>query len=198
MGLYEHWPYVNFHDLNLDWIVTTIKQLQTEVNSIEEWHDDWQQRLEELDQEYTRIIRMYDTLENDFKQFKTDVNTDFRELQENLLQQIHEAEEALILDVNAFKADVRFSLDGFQTEITDMNIRLDNAIEHLSDNLTILNPFTGLNQPISEVIGMLAGFHMQNSITAGEYDALNLTASAYDTKNLTAFQYDIEAKLYLL
>lgn len=34
MGLFEHWPYVNFHDLNLDWIINKIKNVETaEANS---------------------------------------------------------------------------------------------------------------------------------------------------------------------
>ena len=33
MGVFEHFPYTNFHDLNLDWILRIIKELDTEVNS---------------------------------------------------------------------------------------------------------------------------------------------------------------------
>lgn len=34
MGLFEHWPYVNFHDMNLDWIIKKIKNIETaEANS---------------------------------------------------------------------------------------------------------------------------------------------------------------------
>lgn len=34
MGLFEQWPYVNFHDLNLDWIIKKIKNVETaEANS---------------------------------------------------------------------------------------------------------------------------------------------------------------------
>ena len=34
MGLFEHWPYANFHDLNLDWIIRKIKNIETaEANS---------------------------------------------------------------------------------------------------------------------------------------------------------------------
>lgn len=36
MGLFEHWPYVNFHDLNLDWIIGKIKNVETsEANAAE-------------------------------------------------------------------------------------------------------------------------------------------------------------------
>lgn len=34
MGLFEHWPYVNFHDMNLDWVIKKIKNVETaEANS---------------------------------------------------------------------------------------------------------------------------------------------------------------------
>lgn len=29
MGLFEHWPYTNFHDLNLNWIIKKIKNVET-------------------------------------------------------------------------------------------------------------------------------------------------------------------------
>lgn len=197
MGLYEHFPYANFHELNLDWIISTIKELKTRVDTIEDWRDDWQQRLDDLDQEYTRLIELYDTLEHDFDQFKLDVNDEFNTLKADLLQEIRDAEQDLINDLNNFKAEVNFTLAGYQNEITAMDIKLNQALEHLADSLTIINPFTGLNESLEDVISQLAHFHMENAITAGEYDALALTAQAYDSKNLTAYQYDIEAKLYL-
>lgn len=34
MGLFENWPYVNFHDMNLDWVIKKIKNVETaEANS---------------------------------------------------------------------------------------------------------------------------------------------------------------------
>lgn len=40
MGLYEHWPYVNFHELNMDWIIKLIKNWQAEYAEYEkEWND---------------------------------------------------------------------------------------------------------------------------------------------------------------
>lgn len=31
MGLFEQFPYANFHELNLDWILDTLKQLDESV-----------------------------------------------------------------------------------------------------------------------------------------------------------------------
>ena len=36
MGLFEQFPYANFHELNLDWILAKIKELDKKVDSIED------------------------------------------------------------------------------------------------------------------------------------------------------------------
>ncbi len=33
MGLFEHWPYTNFHNLNLDWIIDKVKNINDDVAS---------------------------------------------------------------------------------------------------------------------------------------------------------------------
>jgi hypothetical protein len=35
MNTFEQMPYTNFHDLNLDWVLTTVKNLQTAFGNIE-------------------------------------------------------------------------------------------------------------------------------------------------------------------
>ena len=37
MGVFEQFPYSNFHDLNTDWILKVIKALDAKVDSMEEW-----------------------------------------------------------------------------------------------------------------------------------------------------------------
>ena len=36
MGLFEHWPYTNFHDLNLNWIISKIKDIDAGITRAEE------------------------------------------------------------------------------------------------------------------------------------------------------------------
>ena len=33
MGLFENFPYANFHELNLDWILHELKELETEITN---------------------------------------------------------------------------------------------------------------------------------------------------------------------
>lgn len=36
MGLFEHFPYTNFHELNLDWLLTKMKELAADVSTAED------------------------------------------------------------------------------------------------------------------------------------------------------------------
>ena len=56
------------------------------------------------------------------------------------------------------------------------------------------SPFTGEYVKLEVVINELASLHKDDTLTAGEYDALNITAGYYDTLDLTAFDYDWHGK----
>ena len=68
MGLFEHFPYTNFHDLNLDWILRVVKDLYQEVSKQTDWIEEHQKEYEELKALYDAIIsgdfpkEMYDSL----------------------------------------------------------------------------------------------------------------------------------------
>ena len=42
MGAFEHFPYVNYHDLNLDWILKKVEELEKRIEELE-------QRVEDLE-----------------------------------------------------------------------------------------------------------------------------------------------------
>lgn len=70
MGLFEHFPYTNFHDLNLDWILKIVKDLYQEVSKQTDWIEEHQKEYEELKALYDAIVsgnfppKMYDALHN--------------------------------------------------------------------------------------------------------------------------------------
>ena len=57
MGLFDHFPYTNVHELNLDWLLTNTKQLMENMDALEEWkvtHEEQYNELKELvDKLYT-------------------------------------------------------------------------------------------------------------------------------------------------
>lgn len=79
---------------------------------------------------------------------------------------------------------------------------LHDAKQYTDDQLftytMMINPITGQYEDVRNVVtDIVTYFHTENSLTAGEYDALDLTATYYDAKDLTAYDYDFNGKLRL-
>lgn len=56
MGAFDHFPYTNVHELNLDWILKEIKQLDGDMLTIKEWIEQHQSEYEELKDLYDDIM----------------------------------------------------------------------------------------------------------------------------------------------
>lgn len=193
MGLYEHWPYANFHELNLDWIVKEIAVVREEYQEVQKLAID----LEDLKSKYVEVYALFGELENDFVEFKNDVNNDFNDLQNEYDQRFTQQSQKINNQFTNLENHVNSILSGFSAQLIAMDIKLDNALHNLAQTLTMYNPFTGIEEPMANVIYQLASFHMQDALTAGIYDGFALTAGTYDAKHLTAYQYDVQGSNYL-
>ena len=59
----------------------------------------------------------------------------------------------------------------------------------------MINPITGNYDDVRVVVNdIVSYFHTGDTLTAGEYDALDMTAGYYDAKDLTAYDYDFNGK----
>lgn len=198
MGLYEHWPYTNFHELNLDILLNKMQELEAEMTVIRNWYEEWEGNLAELQAKYAEISALYETLEQDFIKFKQDTQADINLRFLAITNDINTMKQELDAEYNAFRSYVEARLTVFSTQVTALDQKLDTAIENFSQSITMINPFTGAEAPLTEIIYLLASFHMTDAITAGEYDSLNLTAAAYDALGLTAYEYDVNGRTHLM
>ena len=56
LGFFNKYPYTDFHELNLDWVLETVKGLYAAVETIDRWIDNHQQEYEQLKALYDQII----------------------------------------------------------------------------------------------------------------------------------------------
>lgn len=56
MGVFEHFPYTNFHDLNLNWVINLIRELTSKVDSIESWESVHKHEYETLAEKVDGLI----------------------------------------------------------------------------------------------------------------------------------------------
>ena len=65
MGLFEHFPYTNFHELNIQWITRKLKELETELAALKARMDTAEARLDGIDIEIAAIKDRLDVIEAD-------------------------------------------------------------------------------------------------------------------------------------
>ena len=56
LGFFNKYPYTDFHELNLDYVLSTVKSLFEAVQEIDGWMDEHQAEYEELKQLYDDIM----------------------------------------------------------------------------------------------------------------------------------------------
>ena len=55
MGFFNKYPYTDFHELNLDWIINHFKEFIAEIDSLNDWK-------EQHEAEYQQLKDMYDAI----------------------------------------------------------------------------------------------------------------------------------------
>ena len=56
MGFLNKYPYTDFHELNLDWTLKTVKELMAAVDDLEEWRASHEQEYQQLKELYDQIL----------------------------------------------------------------------------------------------------------------------------------------------
>ena len=178
---FNMFPYSNFHELNLDWMLTELK--------------DFSGQLEEF---RTRLDTVREGILADAKTY-TDaaIAEKYGEFQQQYNQ--------LVIQIDQFQSAVNNTLKGFQdqfddykeyttAEVLSTKAYTDAAIEqnneYLLEEITkksigikVLNPFTGERIPIQDMIDYLSDFHMQNAILINTLVGRNNTVNQMKAYN---------------
>lgn len=217
--VWQQYPYTNFHDMNMDWILKTLNSISEDINTLNEWkaereiRDKWiDDSIEDLNTKYEALVNLYNT-------FVDEVNTRFDELSEQITDQVNTLEAsvnarvaALEAQINAqltaLEAELRGEMRSFQDQVnallTVYNSRIIDVeeglvrVENMIPNMmNIIDPYTGQENTIVNVIYEIVNRTKQNALTASAYDAALLKASAYDALNLSAYEYDFNGADYI-
>lgn len=199
MGFINQFPYSDVHELNLDWVINAVKTLSGHVDALQE----------EMDQIEVMTKEEIETMIN--LAIETDVYPKLIELKNQITQEYQTYVQARITDLTAYIDNINSEL---RLYIDNQDVYYNNLAQSYADhaeseakaytddkvlNVTMMiNPITGEYDDVRNVVTDIVNyFHSDNSLTAGEYDALDLTAQAYDAYQLSAFDYDFNGKTLL-
>lgn len=192
MAFINQFPYSDFHELNLDWLIKITKDSAAKIS--------------ELQEEFAQIQLLTEDQINAMIDLAiTTNNQELYDYMANLKAQITaEYTNYVNNQVNALKIyldnqDVHYDELAQSYSEHALNQAKTYTDEKILDYTMMINPITGEYQDVRIVVNdIVYYFHTQDSLTAGEYDALDLTAAAYDAYELTAYDYDFNGKNLLV
>lgn len=186
--MFNTYPYTDFHELNLDWILKKMQELQAQMDELiqkaideakayaKEYIDE---RLGEIESEFADLQRNFDILNanyhNDFEALNNAVNIFFN----NTTSQINGLKQ--YIDDSLTAQDLKMAL-----LIQQNNEYLLSEMQTYLNQVKVINYFTGELVTIQDMFNYLAGLHLNDSI---DYDTMASRAKTYSQLALLNITY---------
>lgn len=173
--MFRDYPYTNLQDLNLDWILRKMKDLQKNMDDL----------LQTAIEEATAAAKIY--VDEQMETIRTDFQTlqaNFNALNSNVIA-LNNAFNAFTVNINAQMTALRKYVDDsltaqqlqMQLMISQNNDYLLGQMETYLAQIKVINYFTGEKVSIQDMFNYLAGLHLN--------DAINYTTMAARGKTYT-------------
>lgn len=172
--MFNKYPYSDLHELNLDWILKEMKDLQA--------------AMEGLLEEAIRVTKEYAKEYIDSQ--LADIENDFATLQRNF-DALDDRVDNLNATVNAFVINFNAEIQSLKNYIDDSidaqalrtnlliqqnNEYLLSVMESYLSQIKVINYFTGEKVTIQDMFNYLASLHLNDSI---DYDTMAYRAKTY-------------------
>ena len=177
---FEQFPYTNFHDLNLDWVLKEVKRVSEAV-------DKWSTEVLDAAKTYTDVkvaaeaeranqanLELKQTVETAIRDFQNAVNGAISGYQEQLRQQDVEIE-----------ANLAAARSYTNSQIAQNNEFLMDEISKGLIDLKVLNLFTGKYVTVQEMFDYLATFHLTGAISVAQINNAQRTVNTVVGYNAT-------------
>lgn len=213
---YNKYPYTDFHELNLDWLLEHYQELVDQLNQINAW-------ISEHKIQYNEAIARLTALENEINTFEAQIRAEFAALKAQQQAQLDAAINNINIEVDnklaQLSADVQTAIDDIYSqydrlqiaiseELNEFRRKVNNEITSIRNEMRANNQliFQWVENRIDDFINSLPEILTVNVYNPyrGEVTdiqtAINdiysvaciwgLTAQQYDDLGLTAEEYD--------
>lgn len=192
--MFNEYPYTDMHELNLDWCIAKLKELNQRVDDIsaEIAAEVYKLAVQYIDEHIADVIQEF----NDLKTYVDDELRDMTDTIDGLNQQFLDLAgdfDDLVAEVERKILQIQNYIDG---QIAGVNLRTDSAIAannnyilgQLSQflaNIKVVNFFTGEEISIQDMFDYLAMLHVSDSIDYATLYSRNKTYADIAALNIT-------------
>lgn len=207
MGLFEQFPYANFHELNLDWILKKIKELDEKVDSIED------RILKEAnaytDQQIGLLRRDFAQLEAEFTAFKSDINAQFTAYTAKQDKAFADYQKLVNAQIDLLEQEIRDARAELKTMLRKANaytdasmamllLQLPDIITKNIKNAKVYNLLTGKYVTIQALFDFLCQFHAPGALTCTGVFERNNTCAEIQQYNKTCQEFITDARNFIV
>ena len=195
--------YTDFHELNLDYWIKLIKQIQTELEEID---------ISGMKEDIAANTASITTLQNDVSTLQSEMSNlsdsfdDLSDAVQDFFTDVDTALTAMDLALKAYSdaGDVAvklWCLTQLQSYSEALQAQIDTLYEYvkdLPDSFYVYDEYTGELEPLSETLRIQArATNSIHGLTCAQYEALGITVQEYDDKMLNNLEYLVKGAILL-
>ena len=125
---FNKYPYTDFHELNLDWLLTSYKHIVDSIEALNNW-------MSQHKTEYEEALRRLSAVENEIDTFESEINKRFELLDESIHEDFDKLSSDILKDLERTKKqieqEVADKLIQFENEFNDLKTEVETFISTL-------------------------------------------------------------------
>ena len=174
MGFFNNFPYTDFHELNADWLLKEMQELDARLDAAlaQLSADIYNKVMTDIRPELNAITSQFVQLRSDFDVVKgqvTDLDAAFELFKADV-------EDRLVIMQNYINSMYSASMTYTNNAIEQNNIYILSELSTYLNQVKVINFFTGELVSIQDMFNYLAGLHTTDSI---DYSTMALRALTY-------------------
>lgn len=200
------YPVQNGEMINLDWVISKVKELQTNLDELEArvLAEAIAATKEYVDAEMVSIRAEFQELSDEVASLRTYFDAKVVELEgdyDNFAAAVRTELDTMTLRIEAFEQTVQNEIIAVNA-LTDLKIEANN--EYILDevakgvvNVRVINYFDGSLVTVQQMFDTLAELHLENPITYTELASAGITYTALAALNMTYTELAIKGKSFI-